>query len=204
MDSASGTVPEEFTAKQLKDSLVYLDLDDMNGKDSYGRWVAVVYLSKSDGSLDTGRNFNRMLVDGGQACIWDFDNNEFNPASWWNWSIPSSACVKSESSVGTDIFRSPPWMERDRYSSEGSPQAEDAGHTYSGFNAGGSYYGSAGSSSVGSAGTGSFVGSARSDKYHYPSCEWAQKISPSNEVWFSSPQDARASGYVPCKVCRPP
>lgn len=52
--------------------------------------------------------------------------------------------------------------------------------------------------------TGKYVGSINSDIYHYPSCEWAQKIQPANEIWFSSPQDARAHGYRACKVCRPP
>jgi len=51
---------------------------------------------------------------------------------------------------------------------------------------------------------GPFVGSLKSDKYHYPSCQWAQKIKPSNEIWFSSSADARAHGYVPCGVCHPP
>jgi Metal binding domain of Ada len=49
-----------------------------------------------------------------------------------------------------------------------------------------------------------FVGSIKSDKYHYPSCTWAEKIKPENEIWFSSSQDARNHGYVPCKVCSPP
>ncbi len=49
-----------------------------------------------------------------------------------------------------------------------------------------------------------FVGSINSNKYHYPSCRWAQRIYPENEIWFSNPQDARAGGYVPCKVCAPP
>jgi micrococcal nuclease len=49
-----------------------------------------------------------------------------------------------------------------------------------------------------------FVGSIKSNKYHYPSCEWAQKIKPENEIWFSSSADARSHGYVPCKVCNPP
>ena len=48
-----------------------------------------------------------------------------------------------------------------------------------------------------------YVGSAKSDKYHNPSCEWAQKIYPSNEVWFSGKSDASAKGYIACKVCRP-
>ena len=49
-----------------------------------------------------------------------------------------------------------------------------------------------------------FVGSIKSNKYHYPDCIWAKKILPENEIWFSSSQDARAHGYVPCKVCNPP
>jgi len=48
-----------------------------------------------------------------------------------------------------------------------------------------------------------FVGSVKSNKYHLPSCEWAQKVSPSNEIWFSSAEEAQAKGYVPCKVCNP-
>lgn len=49
-----------------------------------------------------------------------------------------------------------------------------------------------------------FVGSAKSDKYHYPSCSAAKKIKPANLVTFSSSEDARAQGYVPCKICNPP
>jgi competence protein ComEC len=49
-----------------------------------------------------------------------------------------------------------------------------------------------------------FVGSVKSNKYHYPSCQWAEKIKPSNEIWFTSSADAQAHGYVPCGVCHPP
>jgi hypothetical protein len=49
-----------------------------------------------------------------------------------------------------------------------------------------------------------FVGSIKSNKYHYPSCQWAKKIKPENEIWFSSSQDARNQGYIACKVCGPP
>ncbi|RQW79515.1 MAG: MBL fold metallo-hydrolase [Methanothrix sp.] len=51
---------------------------------------------------------------------------------------------------------------------------------------------------------GPFVGSAKSNKYHYPSCSGAQKIKPANQVTFSSSADARAQGYVPCGICHPP
>jgi hypothetical protein len=49
-----------------------------------------------------------------------------------------------------------------------------------------------------------FVGSKNSNKYHYPYCSAAQKINPSNEVWFSSSDDARSHNYVSCKICSPP
>lgn len=48
-----------------------------------------------------------------------------------------------------------------------------------------------------------YIGSINSDKYHYPSCRWAKKIKPKNEVWFRDKEDARRHGYVPCKVCKP-
>ena len=49
-----------------------------------------------------------------------------------------------------------------------------------------------------------FVGSIKSNKYHYPSCPSAKSIHPENEIWFSSSEDARAHGYVPCGRCHPP
>lgn len=51
---------------------------------------------------------------------------------------------------------------------------------------------------------GKYIGSQRSDKYHYPWCKWAQRIQPWNEIWFSTVAEAREAGYVPCKVCKPP
>jgi len=51
---------------------------------------------------------------------------------------------------------------------------------------------------------GQFVGSVDSDKYHYPDCRWAKEIKPENEIWFDSVDEARAAGYMPCKVCGPP
>lgn len=49
-----------------------------------------------------------------------------------------------------------------------------------------------------------FWGSKNSNKYHYPTCRWAQKIKSSNLIKFSSPEEAVNAGYVPCKVCKPP
>jgi hypothetical protein len=49
-----------------------------------------------------------------------------------------------------------------------------------------------------------YVWSKNSNKYHYPTCRSAQKIKPENLVTFKSANDAKAAGYVPCKVCNPP
>jgi hypothetical protein len=49
-----------------------------------------------------------------------------------------------------------------------------------------------------------YVGSEKSNKYHYPSCQWAKKIKPYNLVTFQSAKEAQEAGYVPCKVCKPP
>ncbi len=51
---------------------------------------------------------------------------------------------------------------------------------------------------------GIYVGSKKSNKYHFPSCVWAQQIAADNEIWFSSVEEAKSGGYIPCKVCRPP
>jgi len=172
MGTAEGSRAHQFTTSWLQSNMVYLDVDDRTGQDKYGRWVCVAYLAKPDGSMDPSRNFNRMLVDAGHACVWDFSNNEFDPANWWGGQIPGSACVKGDS---------------------GSTTTSAALSTLT-------FPSSSESSSVG----GMFVGSVKSNKYHYPSCEWGRKISSANEIWFSSSADARAHGYVPCKVCCPP
>lgn len=48
---------------------------------------------------------------------------------------------------------------------------------------------------------GVYVGSIESDKYHLPSCRWAQNISPENEIWFDSISEAQDAGYSPCGTC---
>jgi len=42
------------------------------------------------------------------------------------------------------------------------------------------------------------VGSVNSDKYHWPDCPSAKKISPQNQIWFDSEKEAQAADYVPC------
>lgn len=48
-----------------------------------------------------------------------------------------------------------------------------------------------------------YVASSKSDKYHYPTCMWAQRIKPENLIKFSSAKEAQEKGYRPCKVCKP-
>ena len=47
-------------------------------------------------------------------------------------------------------------------------------------------------------GQGKFVGSINSNKYHWPDCPSAKKITPENQIWFSSEQEAKDAGYVRC------
>jgi len=133
MSTPQGPPAKAYTTKWLQSSIVSLDLDDRTGKDPYGRWVAVVYLQKPGGTLD---NFNRMLVEAGQACVWDFSNNEFNPADWWSGQIPAGVCIKGEATA------------------------------------------TATAPAVSASSNGPFVGSSKSNKYHYPSCSGANVISP--------------------------
>ena len=77
----AGKNASAYTRSWLLSTYIFLDLDGKTGKDQYDRWVAVAYLSE-DGV--PGRNFNKMLVDAGHAEIKDFENNEFDPGSWWS------------------------------------------------------------------------------------------------------------------------
>jgi len=45
---------------------------------------------------------------------------------------------------------------------------------------------------------GMFVGSLNSNKYHWPDCSFAKRISEENKIWFSSEQKAQDAGYIKC------
>lgn len=51
--------------------------------------------------------------------------------------------------------------------------------------------------------TGKYVVSVKSNKYHLPTCRYAEAITPENRIWFGSEEEARTAGYEPCGVCRP-
>lgn len=46
---------------------------------------------------------------------------------------------------------------------------------------------------------GKFVGSINSNVYHHPDCPWAKKITPANQIWFNSEEEAQKAGYVKCE-----
>ena len=49
----------------------------------------------------------------------------------------------------------------------------------------------------------SYIASANSHKFHYPSCRWSKKIYEKNKITFKTRNDAISQGYEPCKVCQP-
>lgn len=75
--------------------------------------------------------------------------------------------------------------------------------SHSSSNSGSSSSNSFAASSTSGSDSGSYIASANSHKFHYPSCRWGQKISEKNKVTFNSRSDAISQGYEPCKVCQP-
>lgn len=45
------------------------------------------------------------------------------------------------------------------------------------------------------------IGSTESDKYHKPTCGYAESIAQDNIIQFDSKEDAEKQGYEPCGVC---
>ncbi len=42
---------------------------------------------------------------------------------------------------------------------------------------------------------GKFIASSRSNVYHFPKCDWANKVAPSHRIWFKSKEEAWEKGY---------
>jgi endonuclease YncB( thermonuclease family) len=51
--------------------------------------------------------------------------------------------------------------------------------------------------------SGNYAGSKESNKYHLPSCRYAEKITTENRIWFQTKEGAQVHGYEPCGVCKP-
>ena len=75
--------------------------------------------------------------------------------------------------------------------------------SYKSSNSGSSSSSSFSSASPSGSDSGSYIASANSHKFHYPSCRWGKKISDKNKVTFNSRSEAISQGYEPCKVCQP-
>ena len=80
MDTPGGKAAKFFAETMLLGREVHLDVDDLGGKDRYGRWVCVVYVQ--DPETGSWVNFNSVLVASGHAEVKDFRDNEFDPADW--------------------------------------------------------------------------------------------------------------------------
>lgn len=80
MDTPGGKAAKFFAETMLLGETVQLDVDDIGGKDRYGRWVCVAYVE--DPKTGTLVNFNSMLVTSGYAVVKDFKDNEFDPKGW--------------------------------------------------------------------------------------------------------------------------
>jgi len=51
---------------------------------------------------------------------------------------------------------------------------------------------------------GQYIGSIKSDKYHYPTCWHVESIDQENRIWFQSIEEAKEKGYVPYGACKLP
>lgn len=60
MDTEAGRAAANYTISWLFGRTVWLDIDDLKGRDDYGRWICVVYLDEN-GAPDPEMNFNRMM-----------------------------------------------------------------------------------------------------------------------------------------------
>jgi len=49
---------------------------------------------------------------------------------------------------------------------------------------------------------GMVVASKNGNKYHFPWCSGAARISEANKIWFASIGEARAKGYTPASNCK--
>ena len=83
VSSSEGARARDLTFAVLMNKRVFLDIDDVYGRDPYGRLVCIAYLTGSDGQPLAGPTFNRMLVDAGYAKVRKMTNNEFEPNDRW-------------------------------------------------------------------------------------------------------------------------
>jgi endonuclease YncB( thermonuclease family) len=88
-----GAQAKELTSALVMGRRIYLDIDDVASRDSYGRLVGVAYLSGTHGQPIARPCLNRILVDSGYATLVRLTGSEFDPSLWWE-SAPSSVVQK--------------------------------------------------------------------------------------------------------------
>lgn len=203
-----GDYAKAYTEKQLLNKTVYLDVDNLSGQDSLGRWFCVAYLSNSDGTIDVDANFNRALVDIYHAIICNSSDNEFDPRNWWEDHVPGWRKVKGcpipdfEGSLVMPVepsFRCPADPEywgihgkQDPYYLKDGDQIWYKDHMGLDRKI---YLVSEGRR---------YLGDRSTKLYHAPSCPSAQGILPENQVWFYISEEAQSYNFRPCPQCNPP
>lgn len=209
-DSGFVSSTDALSSRVLNEK-VYLDVD---GTDSHGRYVCVVYVASSS----RYKNVNYALWKGGYAELWDHDN-EFYPDTWTMYESDIDASHALDESqdyepepevpdwaVYVGSIQSDKYHELDcRWAGEINPgnriyfrsKSEAEGLDYSACQV------CIGSSSEeeGTPSWAVYVGSTQSDKYHKLSCYWAGRVNPENRIYFRSKSHAENEGYKPCSQC---
>lgn len=120
----------------------------------------------------------------GLAVVKDCTNNEFDPGCWWISKAPLEAELRSSPLETESEFYPGGTGDYDWLVCRPENNSADSIITMTSERC--------------------LVGPTKSDKYHYPTSRWAEKILPENQIRFSSSEEAMAAGYVPCGVCHSP
>ncbi len=95
---------KDYTTSLVLNKQVYLDVDDLYGKDRYGRWVCVVYVRHNGTHL---LNVNEALLEQGVAALDDFPN-QFNPQDWTLYVYSPLTATPGTTSPGPPSTSAPP------------------------------------------------------------------------------------------------
>lgn len=174
-----GAEATAFTARSLKGKTVHLERD-AEQYDHYRRTLAYVWLeppaSVSDAEI-RAKLFNARLLLEGYANLMTIPPNVKY--------VDFLKTFQAEARAGDKGLWALPVMPR-APSAKSGPSSEGGGAFKD--------YGKP---------VGEYVGNSNSHKFHYTSCRYASKISPSHRVPFASRDAAIAARYAPCKVCDP-
>lgn len=91
-DEPGAAVATELLSSLVHLKWVYLDLDDLDGRDVYGRLVAVAYVRHNATHL---LNVNQALLDAAAVEARDF-SNEFDPKMWTRYVLHNDPPYETE------------------------------------------------------------------------------------------------------------